>query len=60
MELSLLNGLAVALFFTGALVGLSYCISRSKVDLLKEVKQVPLQVLELQASMQKGGGKNLD
>ena len=30
-------------------------INRSKVDLLKEVKQVQLQVLELQASLKKEG-----
>jgi hypothetical protein len=32
---------------------LRYRIYRSRVDLLKEVKQVQLQVLELQASLQK-------
>ena len=32
---------------------LTYCVSRSKVDLLKEVKQVQLQILELQASLRK-------
>jgi hypothetical protein len=32
-------------------------ISSNKVDLLKEVKQVQLQVLELQASIKKEGGK---
>jgi hypothetical protein len=29
------------------------------VDLLKEVKQVQLQVLELQASLRKNGGQSL-
>jgi hypothetical protein len=37
----------------------SYNVSRSKVELLKEIKQVQLQVLELQASLQKGGGHSL-
>jgi hypothetical protein len=30
---------------------------RSKVDILKEVKQVQLQVLELQASLRKNDGE---
>jgi hypothetical protein len=34
-----------------------YLISRNNVDLLKEVKQVQLQVLELQASLKKGDGR---
>jgi hypothetical protein len=51
----LLDTLAVVLFFVGALNLLGYAISRSKVDLLKEVKQVQLQVLELQASLNKEG-----
>jgi type VI protein secretion system component VasF len=50
---ALLDALAVVLFFTGALNLLGYSINRSKVDLLKEVKQVQLQVLELQASLKK-------
>jgi hypothetical protein len=41
------------LFFVGALQDLNYRINRSKVDLLKEVKQVQLQVLELQAALRK-------
>ena len=49
----LLDALAVVLFFAGALMLLGYSISRSKVDVLKEVKQVQLQVLELQASHRK-------
>jgi hypothetical protein len=47
------DALAGLLLFTGALCGISYWISRSKVDLLKEVKQVQLQILELQASLKK-------
>jgi hypothetical protein len=41
------------LIFVGALIDLWYRIDRSKVDTLKEVKQVQLQILELQASLQK-------
>src|ERR1017187_4967720 len=43
------------LISAGVLTGLSYRINRSKVDLLKEIKQVQLQVLELQASLEKNG-----
>jgi hypothetical protein len=43
------------LMFASILSGLRYLIYRSKVDLLKEVKQVQLQVLELQASLEKNG-----
>jgi hypothetical protein len=39
------------LFFLSMIYMLSYNVSRSKVDLLKEIKQVQLQVLELQASL---------
>jgi hypothetical protein len=51
----LLDVIAGILFFTGAIMLLGYHVSRSKVDLLKEVKQVQLQVLELQASLRKDG-----
>ena len=54
---ALLDALSVVLFFTGALNLLGYSINRSKVDLLKEVKQVQLQVLELQASLRKEGNR---
>ena len=40
-------------YFGGAVIDLRYRIYRSKVDMLKEVKQVQLQILELQASLQK-------
>jgi hypothetical protein len=40
-------------FVAGGVVELRYRIYRSKVDMLKEVKQVQLQILELQASPQK-------
>ncbi|WP_263354330.1 hypothetical protein [Acidicapsa acidisoli] len=40
-------------YFGGAVIDLRYRIYRSKVDMLKEVKQVQLQILELQASRQK-------
>jgi hypothetical protein len=38
--------------------GLSYFINQSKVDLLKEIKQLQLQVLEVQASLRKDGGQS--
>ncbi len=44
------------LFFIGLISMLGYQVSRSKVDLLKEVKQVQLQILELQASLNKRHG----
>lgn len=47
--------LACVLLFGAGVKALSYRIYRSKVDLLKEIKQVQLQVLELQASLQKSG-----
>ena len=47
------------LFFLSMIYTVSYNVSRSKVELLKEIKQVQLQVLELQASLQKGGGHSL-
>jgi hypothetical protein len=53
----LLDAVSVVLFFAGGLMLLGYWISSNKVDLLKEVKQVQLQVLELQASIKKEGGK---
>jgi hypothetical protein len=43
------------LFFVGAVQDLRYRIYRSKVDILKEVKQVQLQVLELQGSLKSDG-----
>jgi hypothetical protein len=45
------------LMFLSTIYTVSYNISRSKVDLLKEIKQLQLQVLELQASLQKTGGQ---
>jgi hypothetical protein len=40
-------------YFLGAIQDLWYRIYQSRVDTLKEVKQVQLQILELQASLQK-------
>jgi len=45
------------LFFVGAIGDLRYRIYQSKVDLLKEVKQVQLQILDLQASLQESGDR---
>src|ERR1700722_1970091 len=42
-----------SVYFMGLVGDLGYRIYRSKVDMLKEVKQVQLQVLELQASLQR-------
>jgi hypothetical protein len=50
-------GLTV-LFICGALQVLKYFIIRCRVEILKEVKQVQLQVLELQASLQKSGDRS--
>lgn len=52
-----LSVFAGLLFFIGLIYELGYQVSRTKVDLLKEVKQVQLQVLELQASLQKDESK---
>lgn len=54
------NGVKTAfliLMFLSTIYTVSYNISRSKVDLLKEVKQVQLQMLELQASLRKTGNQ---
>jgi hypothetical protein len=51
--LSAVGGL---LFFMGLLYALGYQVSQSKVELLKEVKQVQLQILEVQASLNKREG----
>lgn len=50
----LLVGLA---YFGGLVVDLRYRIYRSEVNTLKEVKQIQLQVLELRASIDRGGEK---
>ena len=47
------------LIFLSTIYMVSYNVSRSKVDLLKEIKQLQLQVLELQASLRKDGGQSL-
>jgi hypothetical protein len=53
-----LDVIAGVFYFLGAIYELGCQISRSKVDLLKEVKQVQLQVLELQASLKKSGSQS--
>jgi len=50
-EKAFLCVMAGLFFFMGLIYALGYEVSRSKVDLLKEVKQVQLQILELQASL---------
>jgi hypothetical protein len=47
----------LVLFTLGAMQILKYVVLRSRVEILKEVKQVQLQVLELQASLQKDDGQ---
>jgi hypothetical protein len=41
------------LLITGAVEILKHAVNRSRVEMLKEIKQVQLQMLELQASIQK-------
>jgi p-aminobenzoyl-glutamate transporter AbgT len=48
-----LHNIVILMFLAAVSTGLKYYFNRSKVDPLKEVKQVQLQVLELQASLQK-------
>jgi|ERR1035441_2240734 hypothetical protein len=43
------------MLISGAVEILKHFVNRSRVELLKEIKQVQLQVLELQAAMQKRG-----
>ena len=45
-------GIGITLFMRAG-TGVEYLIGKSRLDILKEVKQVQLQILELQASMQK-------
>jgi hypothetical protein len=47
------------LFFLATVNGLQEFIYRNQVNLLKEIKQLQLQVLELQASLLKTGGQSL-
>jgi hypothetical protein len=54
----LLESLAGFLLFMWLFNAMNSRISRSKVDLLKEIKQLQLQVLELQASLRKDGGQS--
>jgi hypothetical protein len=44
-------------YFLGATQDLRYRIYQSRVDTLKEVKQVQLQILEIQASLQERGSE---
>jgi len=43
------------LLVTGAVEILKHAVNSSRVEMLKEVKQVQLQMLEMQASLQKSG-----
>lgn len=53
MAADALHFLAAIMAFAGTMTSVEFLINRSKVDLLKEVKQVQLQVLELQASLER-------
>ncbi len=46
-----------AIYFLGAIADLRYRIYRNRVETLKELKQVQLQLLEVQASLQKRNGE---
>jgi hypothetical protein len=48
---------AGVLYCVGAINDLRYNIYRNRVELLKEVKQVQLQILELQVSLRKDGAE---
>jgi hypothetical protein len=48
---------SLVLFICGALQLMKYFNFRSRVEILREVKQVQLQVLELQASLRRNEGK---
>jgi len=52
-EIPIFDAVAAFLFFLSMTYNLMYEINQSKVGLLKEVKQVQLQILELQASFNK-------
>ena len=54
---STLHTVVIMMFLGAVSTGLRYYFNQSKVDLLREVKQVQLQVLELQSSLQKKGGQ---
>ena len=49
--------LACFWFLFGMVFQVGYTINRSRVDLLKEIKQIQVQVLELHALLSKGGGQ---
>ena len=54
-EIQVFDVMACVFFFMSLIVDLRYNIYRNQVELLKEVKQVQLQILELQASLRKTG-----
>lgn len=57
MATDALHFLAALMAFAGAMTLVEFLIHRSKVDLLKEVKQVQVQIIELQASLGKDEGR---
>ena len=56
-ETVVIDVMAGILFFLSVLYGLQQFIYRNQVNLLKEIKQVQLQVLELQASLNEDRNK---
>ena len=54
-EIQFLFAGACVFYFVSAVIELRYVIYRNRVELLKEVKQVQLQILELRNSLQKTG-----
>jgi hypothetical protein len=54
-----LDSLAGLLLFTGGIAGIGSRINQSKLALMKEIKQVQIQILELQASLKKDGENQL-
>jgi hypothetical protein len=50
---SMFGGIASVMFLIVIYMGLEHVIHRYQVDTLKEVKQVQLQILELQAALRK-------
>jgi hypothetical protein len=58
-EVQFLCADACIFFFAGAISDLRYTIYRNRVELLKDVKQVQLQILELQTALRKPGENQL-
>jgi hypothetical protein len=55
-QIQVFNAEACLFLFMSAIIDLRYRIYQNRVELLKEVKQVQLQIIELQASLNKREG----